>query len=303
MATQSTEICKRSLRCMNVILRSMKIAEWLKQAEMKLTEAGIGSAQLDALILLEDELGKDRAHLLAHPEIILETPAQGYTLCRLEAKLERRLKHEPMAYIRSFSEFYGRNFKIDKRVLEPRVESEAMIELLLNLNLPAAPQIADIGTGSGALAITAKLELPEAQVLATEIDKAALEVAKQNAKELGADIKFLQGDLLQPLLSTNYYLPTTILANLPYVPNNWQINEAAAMEPRVAIFGGVDGLDLYRRLFGQISARAHMPQFVLTESLPPQHQKLSDIAASHQYKLHKSNDFIQVFKLSKVKTK
>src|SRR3990167_5993439 len=107
----------------------MKIEGWLKDATEKLRTIGIGSARLDSLILLEDELGRDRAWILAHPETIL----QGSTLKKLNKKLARRAKHEPLAYIRGFSEFYGRKFKVNKRVLEPRPESETIIDLLKNL--------------------------------------------------------------------------------------------------------------------------------------------------------------------------
>lgn len=265
----------------------MELNSWLEQAEKKLKAAGTGSANLDSLILLEDELGKDRAVILAHPEIEL-SPAQTKNL---NAKLKRRLKHEPMAYIRGFSEFYGRKFAIDDRVLEPRIESEIMIEMLLEQDLPKNPVIADIGTGSGAIAITVKLELPDAEVVATEIDKEALEVARQNTKLVGADITLLAGDLLKPLKSK----PDVILANLPYVPNRWQINEAAGMEPRIAIFGGPDGLGLYRQMFEQIESLKPRPQLVFTECLPPQHEELTTIAKKHGYKPKESRDFIQLF--------
>ncbi len=269
----------------------MKLDEWLRRAGVKLVKAGIGSASLDTLILVEDELGKDRAFVLAHPEIEIT----GTQKENLDKKILRRIQHEPLAYIRGFSEFYGRQFNVNKYVLEPRPESETMIELLLRQKLPRKTVIADIGTGSGALAITAKLELPKTEVIATEVDKNALEVAKLNAKKLGVDIKFYQGDLLSPALSTIYRLPTTILANLPYVPNDWQINQAARMEPKVAIFGGKDGLDLYRRLFSQIEELAGRPQFVFTESLPPQHGKLRKIGEQAGYRLIDTQDFIQVF--------
>jgi methylase of polypeptide subunit release factors len=82
---------------------------------------------------------------------------------------------------------------------------------------------------------------------------------------------------------------------LPYVPNRWHINEAAMQEPRIAIFGGKDGLDLYRRLFEQLSKMEPKPKFVLTEALPPQHQNLSEVAAEYGFSLHSAADFIQVF--------
>jgi len=155
----------------------------------------------------------------------------------------------------------------------------------------------DVGTGSGALAITAKLEIPGAEVIATDIDPNCLKVAHQNAKTLGTKIKFLEGNLLEPLTAKGYEL-TAILANLPYVPDRWKINEAAAMEPRIAIFGGQDGLDIYRRLFEQIKKLPWRPKYVFTESLPPQHKELAKIAKSASFKLAKTQDFIQVFRIN-----
>src|SRR3990167_2024507 len=280
----------------------MNLRDWLTQAEKKLKSAGIGSARLDVLILLEDELAKDRSWLLAHPENAMR-PEE---LKSLNKEIHRRIKHEPIAYIRGFSEFYGRRFVVNKDVLEPRPESETMIELLKNLLCHDSaiyrdtPCIVDVGTGSGALAITAKLEITDSKVLAVDIDPKCLVVARQNAKAHGVKIKFFQGDLLSPLLSTDYRLPTAILlANLPYVPRNFRINQAAAVEPRLAIFGGSDGLDVYRRLFDQLSKgttlRGERTEYILTESLPPQHEKLAAIAKIVGYKLKKSSDFIQLF--------
>lgn len=271
-----------------------RLENWHKSAISKLDAVGVGSSSLDALILLEDELALSRAHLFAHPEIEL-TASQ---IKNLNAKLARRMRHEPMAYIRGFSEFYGRKFTVNKDVLEPRPESETMIEILLNLKLPAKLVFVDIGTGSGAIAITAKLEVKKAQVYATEIDRSALAAAKQNAKKLKADVKFLQGDLLLPLKARSWQEETAvILANLPYVPDGWTINKAAAMEPKIAIFGGPDGMDLYRRMFEQISNFDWKPKFVLTESLPPQHKKLSGIALKARYRQTAVQDFIQVFEV------
>lgn len=282
----------------------MTVNDWLKQAANTLKVAGIGSARLDALILLEDETGRDRAWILAHPETILREPSSQ----RLNKKVARRIKHEPLAYIRGYTEFYGRKFKVNKRVLEPRPESETMIELLKQLvdsgQLTVSSQIADIGTGSGALAITAKLEFPKLGVIATDIDPNCLKVARQNAKLCGVRIKFIQGNLLDPLCNPSPVTCNLVLANLPYVPEHWKINEAAAMEPRIAIFGGKDGLDIYRRLFEQLSGFTRLnfeknlagkPKYIFTESLPPQHKKLAKIAKQSGYKLHESQDFIQLY--------
>lgn len=267
----------------------MTIDKFLKTAEQSLKTAGIGSARLDSLILLEDQIGKERSWILAHPEVRLDVAS----LKKLNKKLALRAKHLPIAYIRGFSEFYGRRFIVNENVLEPRPESETMIELLKNLKLPGKPAIADVGTGSGALAITAKLELPEAVVVATDIDVKCLTVARKNAKNLGVKIGFYRGDLLSALpLGAN---PDVLLANLPYVPRNFHINQAAAMEPRLAIDGGSDGLDVYRKLFKQLEFLISKPRFILTESLPPQHKGLAQIAKQTGYELTKNEDLIQVF--------
>lgn len=276
----------------------MTFEEWLKVSIRKLELVSVATARLDALVLLEDVIGQERSLLLAHPEKIIEAGA----LKKLEAQLRRRLKHEPLAYIRGKTEFYGREFLINKHVLEPRPESETMIELLKQLiyskQLPAdSLKIADIGTGSGALAITAKLEISRAEVIATDIDESCLKIAMINANKFKLDIKFLKGDLIQPLSAVNCK-PSAILANLPYVPDDFRLNEAAKNEPKLAIFGGPDGLDIYRRLFEQTIDLKIKPKFILTESLPTQHRKLARIARNASYKLAKTDDFIQLFELN-----
>lgn len=288
----------------------MTIEEFLRAAINKLKKAGIGTARLDSLVLLEDALGKDRAWLLANPDFRV----QKSVLNTLNTQIAIRTKHIPLAYIRGKTEFYGREFAINQDVLEPRPESETIIDLLKTTvkdnfkNQNKQLQIIDIGTGSGALAITAKLELPDVAVIATDVDHKSLAIARDNARKYSVKIKFYQGDLLQPilpLLSSRCIL----LCNLPYVPNDFKLNKAAMNEPRHAIFGGDDGLDLYRRLFSQLSplAPSSSPQFysknqsilpfyILTESLPSQHKTMTDIATKAGYEPLGTDDFIIIFK-------
>lgn len=266
----------------------MTAGELLKSASSRLASAGIGSARLDALVLLEDTLHRDRAWILAHPEArIPETEVK-----KLERKLARRARQVPLAYVRGHTEFYGRRFKINRRVLEPRPESEAMIELLKKLKLPREAKITDVGTGSGALGITAKLELPHAHVDLFDIDAGALAVAKHNAVMHELHLKVEKRDLLKG----SHTAYDAILANLPYIPNTWKLHPSVLNEPKIALLGGKDGLDIYRRLFEQISGFKYPPRYVLTESMPPQHEKLAGVAKSHGYKPLNSQDFIQVFK-------
>lgn len=301
----------------------MTAQTWLDKNTKRLSDIGIGTARLDCLVLLEDCLNKDRARILAYDDLLI-SPEQ---LEWLDARIKRRSRHEPLAYIRSKTEFYGRNFFVDKSVLEPRPESETMIELLKASALQRHPKldlgssqkksaedaaylldsrlrgndeltIMDVGTGSGALAITAKLELPQAKVIGIDIDPNCLDVARRNAKTHHVEIEYTQGDLLEPLKnSTPTPKPSTLilLCNLPYVPNDFHINTAAEAEPRIAIFGGSDGLDLYRRMFAQLADASWQPQAILTESLPPQHDQLVEIAVRAGYKLMRAEDFIQRF--------
>lgn len=266
----------------------MTISEFQKTSVHKLESVGISSARLDTLILLEDSLHKDRSWLLANQD----TKIPQSKIRRLERKVERRSRHVPLAYIRGHTEFYGRKFKVNRHVLEPRPESETMIELLANLRLPKKAAIADVGTGSGALGITAALELHTPNVDLYDISAGALAVAKHNTHlhELHFHVRKMHL-LSRPLRSYD-----AILANLPYIPDHWTLHPSISMEPKIAFLGGSDGLDLYRKLFSQLHRFSWKPRFVLTECLPPQHDKLVQIADLAGFKLHRHEDFIQVFK-------
>ncbi len=274
----------------------VNVSQALKWAQHQLRSNGIVTDRLDSLVLLEDTTAIARAKLLAEPEMAIKP----IDLERFKFRVIKRSKHVPLAYIRGKTEFYGREFQINHHVLEPRPESEAIIEELKSLlnKTDFAIKVIDIGTGSGALIITAKLEYPAIEAFATDISSRCLEVAKTNAERYQAYISFFQGHLLKPLPEKVWQGGMTIiLANLPYVPNTWQINPEAMREPKTAIFGGADGLKLYRLLFRQQTDLANPPIWILTEALPPQHPALAEIAERHGYRLSKTNDFVQVFKL------
>lgn len=285
----------------------MTISEWLVFATESLQTSS--TPRLDAEVLLCHALKKDRAWLLAHPDQSL----QGLTLQSLSRLVERRKKNEPVTYILGKCEFYGREFLVNKNVLVPRPESETTIDLLKKLidnsHKPTLLEdgpltdggdviVVDVGTGSGVLAITAKLELPNAQVIAIDIDPKCLKLASKNAKNHNIDIELVQSDLLSQLSTVNGK-PLTVLANLPYIPNDYPINEAAKHEPKLALFGGDDGLDLYRQLFKQLSKFTvnSLQITVLTESLVFQHSELAKIAKKDGFKQTNEQDLIQVFQL------
>jgi len=273
----------------------MRSDKFLTIATRQLRKAGIGTARLDTLVLLEDVTGKDRTWLLAQGEFELS----AVQTAKLKKLLNRRAEHEPLAYIRGKAEFYGREFVLTPDVLQPRPESETMIDLLKALPLFTSRQakkgtqlyIADVGAGSGALGITAALEVPGSAVELLEIDPNAAKIAKMNVDKFTLPTKVTISDLLAK--ATQDY--DVLLCNLPYVPDGFQLNPAAMQEPRLAIFGGPDGLDIYRRLFKQLAELPNQPLYILTESMPPQHDELTLIAGEARYKLQQTEDFIQVF--------
>ena len=267
----------------------------LNWAEQKLHLANVATAHLDALVLLEDTTKIDRARLLSEPNKSLSESM----LRQYKRKVLARAKHLPLAYIRSKSEFYGREFYINQSVLEPRPESETLIDefLAITKREPAIKTVIDIGTGSGALIISAKLEKPDIAAFGVDVDPKCLVVARRNAAKYNQEIDFYGGHLTTQIPKTVWNNgKTLVLANLPYVPDDWQINQAATHEPAIAIFGGPDGLKLYRQLFKQLAQLEKPPDWVLTEAMPPQHKNLSQIAANAGYLTLTTNDFIQVYK-------
>jgi release factor glutamine methyltransferase len=265
----------------------MKTADWLQASTHTLSQAGVSTARLDCLVLLEDVTGKNRAYLLAHPEHVLGPQA----LRTLQMQIQQRVKHRPLAYIRGRTEFYGREFIINEQVLEPRPESETMLELLFQQ--PDIRRVIDVGCGSGALGITAKLELPEISLTSVDIDPGCLKVTRQNNKRFQTQATVLKSNLLEQINDGDLD-KAHLLANLPYVPDAFQLNEAAMNEPRIAIFGGPDGLDLYRKLFNQLDDRQVKPATILCESLPTQHPALAHLAQEHGFIQSMEKDFIQV---------
>lgn len=271
---------------MNTNVSSSTTNQWLHKATKQLEAAGIGTARLDCLVLLEDILQKDRSWVLAHPESRLSIDQ----LKTLEKQLKRRENHEPLAYVRGKTEFYGREFSVNAHTLEPRPETEDMIDLIKELR--ECGHLADIGTGSGAIGITVALEMPDTEVILTDIDPLCIEIAKQNADIHKVNVTFAQGDLLQPIA---HFSPVVFACNLPYVPDSHTINQAAMQEPNHAIFGGTDGLDIYRKFFAQVQAAPQKPEHILTESLPFQHDDLNIVAQESRYQLKETRGFIQLF--------
>jgi release factor glutamine methyltransferase len=209
------------------------------------------TALADASTLLQHFLGMDRATIIAHPERTLDRDQLG----AYQLLISRRLRFEPIQYIVGSTDFYGLTLKVTPAVLIPRPETELLVEAVVQRLTPNQPTgIADIGTGSGALAIALAHSLPQATVTALDLSTDALTVARENAHTHALDhrITFLESDLLAAIPPASQF--AVIVSNPPYVP----IADSAALHPQVrdhepalALFAGPDGLEIYQRLIPQ----------------------------------------------------
>jgi release factor glutamine methyltransferase len=203
----------------------------------------------DAALLARAQLGWDTARWLAHAG----DPAPPGFEEAFAAAIERRRRREPVAYIIGEREFYGRRFAVSPAVLIPRPETELIVdEALAVLRSETPATVVDAGTGSGCLAVTVALECASARVIATDTSEAALEIARANARRLGApSIEFIAGDWLDSVSDPI----DLIVANPPYVAESSKASLMPELgyEPRTALFGGPDGLDAIRRLVEQAS--------------------------------------------------
>lgn len=243
--------------------KTLTVNQWLKDAAEELATIGITSALLDAEIILAHTLRKSRTWLHAHHNDPIDPREEDIANARLALRLDRT----PIAYIIGHKEFYSRLFKVTPSVLVPRPESEAIIELLKKY-LPAdAKTLVDVGTGSGCLGITAKLELPQLTVTLADVSRHALKVAEENAAIQRADITVVHSDLLAAVPG----IFDVIIANLPYVDASWERSPETQYEPELALFADDGGLALIGRLLDQLPSHLLPGGLVLLEADPEQH--------------------------------
>lgn len=265
----------------NLPPKPLTINDWLSEATRQLVFADIPSARLDSELILAHTLRRPRHYLHAHPEETLNERQVEIATARLSLRLER----VPIAYIIGHKEFYGRRFSVTTATLIPRPESEVLIELLnealpTNLSLITEPhRLVDVGTGSGILGITAKLEHPELVVTLTDISRHALKIAERNAKQLSADVDILHGDLL----ATYPFVADTIIANLPYVDTNWERSPETEYEPESALFARNGGKALIYKLLLQTKEKLASGGHLILEADPEQHNDI--IAEAKKYGL------------------
>jgi len=210
-----------------------------------LSAAGVDQPQTEANLLLADLLGGDRAFLIAHSADDL-SPGQKE---EFQSRVERRAAGEPQQYITGHQEFFRLDFEVTPDVLIPRPETELIVEAALEFAKHGAPYFADIGTGSGCLAISLLNELPEAKAVAVDTSSAALKVAQRNAERLGAidRLRLVKSDGLAAISSKEKF--DLIVSNPPYVSDEEMksLQREVRREPASALAGGVDGFDVIRR--------------------------------------------------------
>ena len=263
----------------------MTIGEWLKDASNVLADDMLPSPRLDAEIILAHTLKKPRTFLHAHSDDELSARDEDIANARIEIRKDR----VPVAYIIGHKDFYGRRFKVTPSVLIPRPESEQLITMLKKLLPSTRPlpgidtmRLVDVGTGSGCLGITAKLEFPELHVALTDISRHALAVASKNASTLGAEVETFQSDLLNDYP----YSPNIVVANLPYVDKSWDfLSPELANEPEDALYADDGGLSVIKKCLEQVALRCKPGTSLLLEADERQLDDIEAAAKQHNYSL------------------
>ena len=247
---------QQSLTALRTVLRDADVVEW----------------QVEAEVLLRHVLGLDRSEFLAEVygrrgELSTRQSVE------LQSLVDRRLSGEPLAYIVGQREFYGLALEVDSRVLVPRQETELLVDIVLEHLAHTRSSdsiVVDIGTGSGAVALAVATHANNARVLATDASEDALEVARRNAGILGLTdrVEFFHGDMLEPIDGPS----DVIVSNPPYIPSG-DIQDLAVEvqgEPRIALDGGEDGMDPFRRLLSQSAAKWAPGGVIIVELMPEQ---------------------------------
>ena len=251
----------------------------LNESRALLRDGGITECDVEAEALLRHVLGLCRSEFLAlvYGGDRLVTPSQS---THLKSLLERRLSGEPLAYIVGTREFYGLDIGVNEHVLIPRQETELVVEIVLEY-LPSfgpVPRVVDVGTGSGAVALAIAANNESIDLIATDISHQALDVARRNASRLGLDerIEFVRCDMLEAVGGP----VDIIVSNPPYIPSG-QIGRLQAevqREPIVALDGGDDGLEPFRRLLAQAKDKVARGGVIVVELMPEQMEAAAEIA-------------------------
>ncbi|MBZ5555126.1 MAG: peptide chain release factor N(5)-glutamine methyltransferase [Acidobacteriia bacterium] len=246
----------------------MTLGEALKAAKEKLVLNSVPSPYLNAEVLMQRLLGVNKVFLMSHPEKEL---AAGVEQKYLEW-VERRARGEPAQYITGWQEFWGLDFVVTPKVLIPRPETEHLVETVLKLNRASRPVIADVGTGSGCIAVALAKEIPQSRIVAIDQSEEVLQVAARNAENHGVSsrIEFKRGDLLDPLEIEKYGgVLDFVVSNPPYVPSRDRESlqvEVKQFEPASALHAeGDDPMEIYRKLIRHSLPRLRAGGYLVAE--------------------------------------
>jgi len=266
----------------------MKISQALSWAIKKLNKAKIRSANLDADFLLCNVLKKDKAFLYSHPDFELNKKQ----ISKYKKYISRRAKHEPVAYIVGQKEFYGLNFKVNKDVLIPRPETEILVDEVLQLTTgnKQLTTILEIGTGSGCVSIALAKNIENIKIIATDVCKKALQIAKENVKlhRVEKKIKFVKSNLLNDKM-LKCFNANVLIANLPYLPEKYkkEVERDLFYEPQKALWARKNGLDLIKKLLKQIEQLGNKPKYILLEIDPSQKSEIEKLKIKGKIKFIK----------------
>lgn len=265
------------------------VSSWLTDAAKQLDaqRGGTNSARLDAELILSHTLRQNRTWLHAHGEEAISP----HNLQIADARLQLRLDYVPIAYIIGHKEFYGRRFLTTPAALIPRPESEDSITLIkaLPTHTPT-PHLLDVGTGTGCLGITLKLECPSYDITLSDISNKALNLARQNAKQLHATVNTIESDLLKNV--TGVF--DVIVANLPYVDRTWEVSPETSYEPPTALYADNGGMDYILRLLTEALDHILPKGYLVLEADPCQHAYIIECAEKCGYIRHTVEGYIVV---------
>ena len=253
------------------------LSKLLAKAAHQFSKAGFQTPELDAKLLLQHITGYSSAELISKSNDIISVEQS----IEFADFVERRLVHEPIHRIIGYREFYGRDFLLSDETLIPRPDTETLVETVINLK---PSKVLEIGTGSGAIAVSLAAELPVVEVTATDISKGALEIAARNATvhDIGERIEFFEADLFEGV--TGKF--DLIVSNPPYIPSaeiKTLQKEVQAFDPIKALDGGGDGLDFYRSIFEQSAEFLKPKGTICVEIGLGQEEDVSQIATNNGY--------------------
>ena len=264
---------------------NISIAQAIQDASRVLRQHGVPEPRREAGSLLVHVSGRDRTFLISHAEVLLTTEEWEH----YEQVVQRRASGEPLQYITGAQDFFGLEFIVTRDVLIPRPETELLVESALDLiRRRPAPEICDVGTGSGCIAVSLVHELPQALAVAVDISQAALHVAQQNAERHGVRdrITFLESDCFAGLPANTVF--DLIASNPPYVSADalgGLQREVRDHEPRVALSLGPDGLSVIRRLLTDAPAFLKPQGYLVLEIGFDQGEAVTRLVAEQSWKL------------------